>query len=207
MSTNQTDYEKLVMVAVLPEQAYLQGLIFGVAACPEIPMPEQWMPWVLRANANTAISKPQADELADYLMGQLRDTLDTMRKDKPLLPAGYEWQGKAHQQSDLKRWLSGLLTAHQQLEKQWQQAWQMGEQTLDLPALSARLNRCLKLFSTLADPALRLQQTPAAKRQELEDGVPRLAASLPAMLKEYVETSGALVQGLPNQFEVVPKTS
>ena len=44
MVSSRTDYETLAMVAVLPEQAYLEGLIFGVAACPEIPMPEQWMP-------------------------------------------------------------------------------------------------------------------------------------------------------------------
>ena len=83
----------------------------------------------------------------------------------------------------------------------------MSEQTLDLPALSGRLNRCLKLFTTLADPQSRLQQTPPEKRQELADGLPRLAASLPPMLREYVAISGELVQVLPNQFEVVPKTT
>ena len=202
MVGSKTDYEKLAMVAVLPEQAYLQGLIFGVAACPEIPMPEQWMPWAIRADANTAISKQQADELADYLMGRLRDTLDSMRKEERLLPEEYQWHGNG-----LQQWLKGLLTAHQQLEKQWQQAWQMSEQTLDLPALSGRLNRCLKLFTTLADPRSRLQQTSHEKRQELTDGLPRLAASLLPMLREYVAISGELVQVLPNQFEVVPKTT
>ena len=83
----------------------------------------------------------------------------------------------------------------------------MGEQTLDLPALSGRLNRCLKLFTTLADPQSRLQQTPPEKRQQLTAGLPRLAESLPSMLKEYVAISGELVQVLPNQFEVIPKTS
>ena len=202
MVGSKTDYEKLAMVAVLPEQAYLEGLIFGVAACPEIPMPEQWMPWAIRADANTAISKQQADELADYLMGRLRDTLDSMRKEERLLPEEYQWHGNG-----LQQWLKGLLTAHQQLEKQWQQAWQMSEQTLDLPALSGRLNRCLKLFTTLADPQSRLQQTPPEKRQQLTAGLPRLAESLPSMLKEYVAISGELVQVLPNQFEVIPKTS
>ena len=144
----------------------------------------------------------QADELADYLMGRLRDTLDSMRKEERLLPEEYQWHGNG-----LQQWLKGLLTAHQQLEKQWQQAWQMSEQTLDLPALSGRLNRCLKLFTTLADPQSRLQQTSPEKRQELTDGLPRLAASLPPMLREYVAISGELVQVLPNQFEVVPKTT
>lgn len=207
MVGSKTDYEKLAMVAVLPEEAYLQGLIFGVAACPEIPMPEQWMPWVIRADVNTAISKQQADELADYLMGRLRDTLDSMRKEERLLPEEYLCRGDGLQHDELQQWLKGLLTAHQQLEKQWQQAWQMSEQTLDMPALSGRLNRCLKLFTTLADPQSRLQQTPPEKRQELTDGLPRLAASLPPMLKEYVAISGELVQVLPNQFEVVPKTT
>lgn len=207
MVSSKTDYEKLAMVAVLPEEAYLEGLIFGVAACPEIPMPEQWMPWAIRADANTAISKQQADELADYLMGRLRDTLDSMRKEERLLPEECQWRGNGLQHDELQQWLRGLLTAHQQLEKQWQQAWQMSEQTLDLPALSGRLNRCLKLFTTLADPQSRLQQTPPEKRQELTDGLPRLAASLPPMLKEYVAISGELVQVLPNQFEVVPKTT
>ena len=207
MVSSRTDYETLAMVAVLPEQAYLEGLIFGVAACPEIPMPEQWMPWVIRTDANTAVSKQQADELADYLMNRLRDILDNMRKDERLLPEACQWRGDGLQHDALQQWLKGLLTAHQQLEKQWQQAWQMGEQTLDFPALSGRLNRCLKLFTTLADPQSRLQQTPPEKRQQLTAGLPRLAESLPSMLKEYVAISGELVQVLPNQFEVIPKTS
>lgn len=206
MAGSTTDYETLTMQAVLPAPPFLHGIIFGVAACPEIPMPETWMPWVIRADASAAISKQQADELADYLMARLRDTLDCMRKDSRLLPHGYEWGTTADKQQNVQLWLKGLLTGHQQLEKQWLQAWQLSEQTLDLPSLSSRLNRCLKLFSTLADPELKLQQTPADKCSELEAGLPRLAASLPAMLKEYVEISGELVQVLPNQFEVVQKT-
>lgn len=207
MVSASTDYHNLAMASVLPAQAFLQGFIFAVAACPEIPMPEHWMPLVIRADANSTISKSQADELADYLMGCLRDTLDAMRQQKTRLPAECRWDGNSAQQRNLQEWLKGLLTGHQQLETQWQQAWQSNEQLLDLPSLSTRLTRCLKLFSTLAEPSMRLQQTPPDKRAELEAGLPRLAASLPGMLVEYIEISGELVQVLPNQFEVVPKTS
>ncbi|GGF73416.1 UPF0149 family protein [Alteromonas lipolytica] len=189
----------------LPQQTYLQGTIFAVAACPEIPMPEQWMPWVICSNSDAFIDRQQADELADFLMAQLRDTLDKMRRGESCLPEDCRWHSDTSQRENLQQWLKGLLTGHQQLEEQWLQAWNESSQSLDLESLSARLTRCLKLFSTLADPQSRLQQTPMDRRAELERGLPRLADSLPGMLKEYVDISGELMQVLPNQFEVVPK--
>ena len=205
MDKQSTDYHRLAASDVLSDQPYLQGIIFAVAACPEIPMPEQWMPWVIQADANSAIDKAQADQLADYLMACLRDTLDKMRQEQSLLPYEYNWQGEDDSSTEQQRWLQGVLTGHQQLEKQWLRAWQDSEHTLDLNDLSSRLTRCLKVFSTLADPAARLQQTAPDRQAELHAGLPRLAASLPALLNEYVEISGELVQVLPNQFEVVPK--
>ncbi|MDC8832531.1 UPF0149 family protein [Alteromonas gilva] len=212
MSGNGYDDNELSMAGVLSARPYLEGVIFAVAACPEIPMPEKWMPWVLRADLNVAVSKEQADQLADFLMGRLRAALDAMRKGESLLPADYvepsapEKEPSARQQENLKNWLKGVLTGHQQLESQWQQAWKSNEdEALDMTDLATRLTRCLKLFSTLANPSLTLSQAPADKRQALAQGLPKLAASLPAMLKEYVAISGELVQALPNQFEVVAK--
>ncbi|NVK58296.1 MAG: UPF0149 family protein [Alteromonadaceae bacterium] len=205
MSATDNDEIDLQMAEVLSARPYLEGVIFAVAACPEIPMPEKWMPWVLQADLNVAISKAQADELADFLMHRLRDVLDAMRKGKSLLPTAYAGTSTAEQEN-LRLWLEGVLTGHQQLESQWQQAWKSNQnEALDMTELARRLTRCLKLFSTLANPELTLSQTPETKRDALAEGLPRLIASLPAMLKEYVAISGELVQALPNQFEVVPK--
>ncbi|HAA99574.1 MAG TPA: hypothetical protein DCE29_17010, partial [Alteromonas macleodii] len=35
---------------VLPNAYYVDGMIFAVASAPEIPMPEQWMPWLIQSS-------------------------------------------------------------------------------------------------------------------------------------------------------------
>lgn len=188
--------------SMLASRPYAEGVIFAVASAPEIPMPEEWMPWVIEQSGSHSISKQQADELADGLMKQLRDALDAMRKQAALLPAYCQWSQESEQRSALCDWLKGVLTGHQQLEKVWQRAWhQGGEQGSDLPALAERLTRCLKLFSTLAEPEQALANAPDNNRSTLHEGLPKLFVSLPAMLQEYVAISGELAGHLPNQFE------
>lgn len=207
MAVKATIVDELQVANLLSSADYMEGLIFAVAACPEIPMPERWMPWVLNIDAGHSLSKQQADQLADDLMGRLRNVLDRMRQDKPLLPGQYAWSKDDASRLALQNWLKGLLTGHQQLQPNWQAAWKDNEQsTVDLEDLSVRLTRCLKLFTTLANPDLALANTVDSQRSVLLEGLPKLAESLGAMLKEYVEISGELVQVLPNQFEVVPKS-
>lgn len=199
-TTSSTDSN---IAQFLPAPAYVDGIVFAVAACPDIPMPEQWMPWVLSVSQKPSVNAKQANQLADFLMEKLRFTLDKMRCDQPLLPDDCVWHSDEKQRAALKNWLHGLLTGHQQLEGSWQQAWsETQEHALDMQGLSLRLARCLKLFSTLADPNAAIERSPEDKRVVLIEGLPKLAASLPAMLKEYTEISGEIAQILPNQFEV-----
>ncbi len=195
-------FEHPVLSPMLASRPYAEGVIFAVASAPEIPMPEEWMPWVIDQTGSHSISKAQADDLADGLMKLLRDALDAMRKQAALLPVYCKWSEKSADRRALCDWLKGLLTGHQQLEKVWQRAWhEGGEQGSDLSELAERLTRCLKLFSTLAEPEQALANAPDAQRSVLQDGLPKLSASLPAMLQEYVAISGELAGHLPNQFE------
>ena len=66
---------------VLPNAYHVDGMIFAVAAAPEIPMPEQWMPWLIQSSDSKLVDK-DVDELADTLMNGLRAHLDFMRKSK-----------------------------------------------------------------------------------------------------------------------------
>ena len=49
---------------VLPDAYYVDGMIFAVASAPEIPMPEQWMPWLIQSSDSHLVDK-DVDKLAD----------------------------------------------------------------------------------------------------------------------------------------------
>ena len=48
---------------VLPDAYYVDGMIFAVASAPEIPMPEQWMPWLIQSSDSHLVDK-DVDKLA-----------------------------------------------------------------------------------------------------------------------------------------------
>ena len=66
---------------VLPSTYQVDGMIFAVASAPEIPMPEQWMPWLIQSGDSKLVDK-DVDKLADALMNGLRAHLDFMRQEK-----------------------------------------------------------------------------------------------------------------------------
>ena len=70
---------------VLPDAYYVDGMIFAVASAPEIPMPEQWMPWLIQSSDSHLVDK-DVDKLADTLMNGLRAHLDFMRQEKSPMP-------------------------------------------------------------------------------------------------------------------------
>ena len=72
---------------VIHPYAFIQGLIFTVAAAPEIPMPEKWLPWAIKTN-NQLTSIEQADQLTDVLMKALQQQLKNMSEEKIQLPSG-----------------------------------------------------------------------------------------------------------------------
>lgn len=204
---------------VLPNACYVDGMIFAVAAAPEIPMPEQWMPWLIQSSDSKLVDK-DVDELADTLMNGLRAHLDFMRKSKsPLssqLTEAIEVKGVMRPSKELESWLNGLLQVHKQLEPVWQNAWNHlekrsaknksdGENKLDEDKVTepaeARLSRCLKLFSTLANIELALSYRNETQVAQLESNIRMLVKQLPSVLADYTRLSGELAQALPNQFE------
>ena len=79
-------FEKGKLTHVLPSAYKADGMIFAVAASPEIPMPEQWMPWLIQSSSSALVDK-DVDALADVLMNNLRAHLQCMTDEKPLMPS------------------------------------------------------------------------------------------------------------------------
>ncbi|MFT4937963.1 MAG: hypothetical protein ACI88A_000985 [Paraglaciecola sp.] len=185
---------------------YILGLIFAVAAAPEIPMPEQWLTWVFKQRGQLS-SEQQADKLTDVLVGLLQQQLKNMSDGKISLPVEFQYPHEIGPKNNVSRWFSGLLAGHSQLEGVWQQAWQkMGAQSAQqIFVLQRDLRHCLSVFSTFADIPLALQQAQdkggSAKQAKLEGLLPKIFLSLPESLQTYVNLSGKLVDFLPNQFE------
>lgn len=193
---------------ILPPYYEMDGLIFAVAASPEIPMPETWMPWVIQHSGSAMVSQ-DVDELAASLMESLRDHLGAMRTQDNYLPLGCRWQEGAGIPESLEQWLRGLLKGHQLVEPIWRNAWERKAKGETLSAdeedPANRLARCLKLFSTLARHQLALSQRSAENAEKLRENLPLLWRQLPAMLQEYVSLAGDLAEALPNQFEMFTK--
>ncbi len=210
---------------VLPNAYQVDGMIFAVAAAPEIPMPEQWMPWLIQSSDSKLVDK-DVDKLADTLMNGLRAHLNLMRQSKsPLsseLTEAIEVKGVMRPSKELESWLNGLLQVHKQLEPVWQNAWnhldkrsaqntsedkdKLEEGKLPEPA-EARLSRCLKLFSTLANIELALSYRNETQVAQLESNIRMLVKQLPSVLADYTKLSGELAQALPNQFETFSKVT
>lgn len=188
----------------LQDEYRVRGIIFAIAAAPEIPLPETWMPWVI-GNTSQNLTSDAVDEIAQYLMSGLRDTLDTMRQSQGLLPAHCSWQEEEGERERLQSWLTGVLQGHQQLEPVWQQAWDSAPRKAGTEAPDKRLSRCLKLFSTLARPQLALQNRSPEQASHLSANFVALARQLPAIVHDYVELADELAGQLPNQFETFVK--
>jgi len=209
---------------VLPNAFHVDGMIFAVASAPEIPMPEQWMPWLIQSSNSHLIDK-DVDKLADTLMNGLRAHLDFMRNEASPLPneltETVEERGIIRPSKELESWLNGLLQVHKQLEPVWQNAWHHLEknsvdkksneqnssslnQSQAEPA-EARLSRCLKLFSTLANVELALSYRNETQAAQLKSNMNMLVKQLPSVLADYTKLSGELAAALPNQFETFNK--
>jgi len=215
-------FEKGKLTHVLPSAYKADGMIFAVAASPEIPMPEQWMPWLIQSSSSALVDK-DVDALADVLMNNLRAHLQCMTDEKPLMPTRCEYSATEVDTApelspeiapELTQWLEGLLYVHQQLEDVWQQAWEklsakeaLREDSCRSDSPEKRLSRCLKLFTTLANVELALQYRSPAQAQQLKENLPLLWKQLPAMIQDYIALAGELSAALPNQFETFTKTS
>lgn len=198
-----TLYKSKAMASVLPPHHETDGFIFAIAAAPEIPMPERWMPWLVRASQGS-LRSDDVDTIADHLMGCLRAHLDAMRHEQVALPSGCRWSKDAGPAipANLSRWLKGLLAAHHHVEADWQKVWEESAVSEDHAASRAdRLKRSLRLFSTLADVELALRARTPEQTATLQENLPLLWRQLPGQLNDYVRLAGELAGLLPNQFE------
>lgn len=191
---------------VLHPYAFIQGIIFAVAAAPEIPMPEKWLPWVIKTN-NQLTCTEQADNLTDILMKVLQEQLKSMSEEKIHLPLGVTFVQGESEQSSVALWCRGILLGHGQLEPVWQQAWDKMRvsEVSEMRQLQKDLSHCLYMFTTFADIPLAVQQAEKRGNDQLLNILPRIFLSFPETLKTYVGLSGRLVDFLPNQFETFQK--
>ena len=198
---------------VMPSAAHVDGMIFAVAASPEIPMPEQWMPWLIQSSSSHLIDK-DVDKLADTLMNGLRAHLDVMRNEALSLSPDFlvanNMKSGVRPSKALVEWLNGLLQGHKHVEPVWQSAWdRFAKQSSALAGQAespeVRLARCLKLFSTLANVELALQYRNEKQTAQLEANLEMLIKQVPSMLRDYIQLAGELADALPNQFETFVK--
>tara|TARA_R110002167_G_scaffold19376_3_gene71638 strand:+ start:58 stop:705 length:648 start_codon:yes stop_codon:yes gene_type:complete len=190
------------LLAVLHPYAFIQGIVFAVAAAPEIPMPEKWLPWAIKTS-HQLTSTEQADNLTDILMKTLQIQLKDMSEEKIQLPQGITFNQEGKEQSSVAQWCQGMLFGHSQLESVWQDAWnkmQVSEMT-QMQQLQKDLSHCLYMFSTFADIPLAVKQAESRGNDQLLNILPKIFLSFPQTLKTYVGLSGRLVDFLPNQFE------
>ncbi|WP_299076801.1 UPF0149 family protein [uncultured Paraglaciecola sp.] len=190
------------LIDVLHPYAFIQGLVFAVAAAPEIPMPEQWLPWVIKTS-NQLTSTEQADKLTDILMKVLQVQLKSMSEEKIHLPLGVTFHANSQEPSAVALWCQGILFGHSQLEPVWQHAWNKMKISgvSQMQQLQKDLSHCLYMFTTFADVPLAVKQAEKRGNDQLLNILPKIFLSFPETLKTYVGLSGRLVDFLPNQFE------
>ena len=183
---------------------HIDGLMFAIAAAPEIPMPATWLPWIVKTSGN--IEAKDADELTSLLLALLKHRLSEMQDETFLLPKDCQFHA-TQSNLPLKQWLTGLMVGHQQLEPVWLEAWQCVQQQEPqvLTKLKRDLSHCLLMFSTFAEPELAIEQAKQKGNNELVEKLPVIFQSFPKALKQYVDISGSLVSYIPNQFEMYDK--
>jgi uncharacterized protein len=187
---------------VLHPFEYIQGLLFAVCAAPEIPMPETWLPWVIKTHKQMKSAK-QTQRLTDLLMKLLQQQLKNMSEEKISLPMNVTFHQTDQAQNNIALWCQGMLFGHHQLEPVWQNAWHKMQisQSTEMQNLQRDLKHCLYMFTTFADIPLALKQAEERGNHQLLQALPKIFLSFPLMLKTYVGLSERLVAFLPNQFE------
>ena len=174
------------------------GTIFAVAAAPDIPLPDVWLPWIFKPSTQVQ-DISDLHSIHDAAMLCLQWQLQQMRDEKITLLEGLEYSQQNN--SPLAQWMQGVLLAHTQLDNVWHKAWQamLNSQHGEVDKLQKDLKHCLSVFSTFADIPFALQQ--AKDKAQLTTALPLIYRSIPGVLRTYVTTSGQLIEYLPNQFE------
>lgn len=190
----------------LQSQYYVEGCLLGACACPEIPLPDVWLPWVIQHH-NQIQNAEQADQITDVLFACFKQCLAEMHSEKLSLPQYATYSPNDH--NALSQWCSGLLMAHGAREKYWQGAWDkmQEESAANAPQMAKDLKHCLLMFSTFAKPndAIDDANKKDGSGAALANKLPLIAKSLEEALLRYVSISGELAAYLPNQFETFQK--
>lgn len=194
--------QSIELQRALHPYAFIQGMIFAVCAAPEIPMPETWLPWIIKTK-NQLANEQQADQLTDLLMKLLKYQLKDMSDEKIQIAKGISFDGDTSTDSNVSQWCQGMLFGHSQLEPVWQNAWDKMQVTdqEQMSQLQKDLSHCLYMLSTFADIPLALRQAEARGNDQLSNLLPKIFLSFEQSLITYVGLSGRLVDFLPNQFE------
>ncbi|WP_395340149.1 UPF0149 family protein [Ningiella sp. W23] len=198
LSELYSDPEK---VSYLHSRYFVEGLLTGACACPEIPLPDTWLPWTLAKQGQIQDAK-QADYIFEQLFAAFKSCLASMRDGELRLPDYAQYCGLENSNA-LQKYCSGIVYAHQSVENCWQQAWQIMQVKSpdEAPKLAKDLKHCLLVFSTFAEPAVAIAQANDRGEIGLGEKLPVIAKSLQSAMDTYVATSGALAAFLPNQFE------
>lgn len=190
----------------LHSQAYVEGCLLGACACPEIPLPDAWLPWVIEHH-NQIESAEQADRITDVLFGFFKQCLANMHNNTLKLPDYAVY--KEDDSRALRDWCKGLLIAHSAREEYWQGAWSkmQAKSATKAPLLAKDLKHCLLMFTTFANPHEAIEQANEkdGSGKALAKKLPTIAKSLNECLLKYVAISGELAAFLPNQFETFQK--
>lgn len=192
-------------VSFLHTQYYVEGCLLGACACPEIPLPDVWLPWVIKHH-NKIETAAQADNITDILFSYFKACLAQMNADSLTIPEYAVYSDNQKRCEALQQWCEGLLFAHSAREQFWQGAWRkmQNKDPKNAPQMSKDLKHCLMMFATFANPQGAIDDARKKGAQEakvLSDNLPTIAKSLPDALRKYVQLSGKLASYLPNQFE------
>lgn len=190
----------------LQSKYYVEGCLLGACACPEIPLPDVWLPWVIQHHQQIE-SAEKADHITDVLFSFFKQCLAKMHNDSLHLPEFATYLPDDH--TALSQWCSGLLMAHTARENYWQGAWDkmQAKSANNGRQMAKDLKHCLLMFSTFANPQNAIDE--ANKKDgsgaAFADKLPIIAKSLEEALSKYVAISGELATYLPNQFETFQK--
>lgn len=201
----QALYELSEHTRFLHSRFFVEGVITGACASPEIPLADTWLPWTLSGrpqNQQNAMSEAQTELIFEHLFGFFKATLVRMKDGQLLLPDYAKYRDK-DSSAPLAEYCAGLMMAHQSCESLWAEAWQSMQagQSPDPKKMAKKLKHCLLVFSTFANPHLAIEQASSRGEADLQQKLPKIAQSLQATLEQYVEISGELAAYLPNQFE------
>jgi uncharacterized protein len=201
----QALYEQPEYTQFLHSRYFVEGVITGACASPEIPLPDTWLPWTIASNPQSS-SQTQSAEQTEVIFEQLfaffKHTLANMKDNSLKLPSYAQYKGIGNSK-ELSEFCSGLMMAHQSLESLWAAAWRhmQAAQEEQAPKFAKDLKHCLLVFSTFADPKAAVEQAQQRGEHALSEKLPAIAQSLEATLAQYVSISGQLAAYLPNQFE------